>query len=161
MREAARAPRAVHPFPLNGSVRAVAARPRARARAPPRCAGAATPVIFPCHAASVELPWLTRVLLAGCAVREVCFDELAALSEAVLAREGEGEGGGGEGEGEGEGEGGGGEGGGGEGGGGEGGGGEGGGEGGGGEGGGEGGGARAALRGVLCERTVFVLQDAP
>ena len=130
VREAARAPRAVHPFPLNGSVRAVAARPPARATAPPRCEGAATPVIFPCHAASVELPWLTRVLLAGCEVREVCFDELAALSERVLAGEGGGEGGG-EGEGEG-----------------------------GSEGGGEGGGARAALRGVLCERTVFVLQDA-
>ena len=47
-------------------------------RPPPPCRGGVTPLIFPCHAASVEFHWLTRVMMRGCSsgVREVCFEEL-------------------------------------------------------------------------------------
>mmetsp|Transcript_36506 Transcript_36506/g.106872 ORF Transcript_36506/g.106872 Transcript_36506/m.106872 type:complete len:618 (-) Transcript_36506:79-1932(-) len=72
------APAAMHFAMANGSLLSVAAAPMAVApREPPTCARGTVPVIFPCHAASVELHWLTRVMMRGCgAVEELCFGDL-------------------------------------------------------------------------------------
>mmetsp|Transcript_23967 Transcript_23967/g.47915 ORF Transcript_23967/g.47915 Transcript_23967/m.47915 type:complete len:106 (+) Transcript_23967:318-635(+) len=70
------APPTSHAAMFNGSLTLVPHRPASVPRELPPCDDAGVPVIFPCHAASVEFHWLTRVMLSSCRVREYCFDEL-------------------------------------------------------------------------------------
>ena len=80
-RHAIHAPLRVHALPMGESLAMVAAEPLLLPppRDPPVCAGGVVPLIFACDGASVELHWLSRVLMARCGgVRERCLSELVA-----------------------------------------------------------------------------------